>query len=86
MITNSKGPADGHQFHFVVTVQGSYQVVGDPRIVGDVPYRDCAPDPSAEPFRLTVRAWSLVEACAIAAQTPLPQWTCPCGERHADGG
>lgn len=62
------GPAAGHQFHFAVTVQGSYQIVGDPA------YYDCEPDPPAEPFRLTVRAWSLAAACRMAARTPLHQW------------
>lgn len=68
------GPSDGHQFHFAVTVQGSYRIEGDPT------YYDCEPDPAAEPFRLTVRAWNLVDACRVAAEVPFPQWTHPCEE------
>lgn len=65
------GPAAGHQFHFAVTVQGAYQVEGDPA------HYDCEPDPDAQPFRLTVRAANLVDACRKAAQVPFPQWTHP---------
>lgn len=65
------GPATGHQFHFAVTVQGSY------RIVGETEYHDCDPDPDAEPLTLTVRAWNLSQACRVAAQTPFGLWTHP---------
>lgn len=37
-----------------------------------------------EPFRLTVRADSLTEACAKAAGTRLPGWTHPDDEQPAD--
>lgn len=30
-----------------------------------------------EPFKLTVRAWNLPEACARAAEVPFPEWTMP---------
>lgn len=30
-----------------------------------------------EPFRLTVEAWSLSEACARAAEVPFPDWAMP---------
>lgn len=33
-----------------------------------------------EPFRLTVRAWSLAEACGTAMVTPLHEWTQPAEE------
>lgn len=59
---------DGHQFHFAVSIQGSSAVVGEP-------HRDV--DWIGEPFKLTVRAWSLSEACAKAAAVPLPGWTLP---------
>lgn len=62
------GPDAGHQFHFAVTVQGSYQIVGDPT------YYDCDPDPAASPFQLTVRAWCLADACRIAAEVPFHRW------------
>jgi len=65
------GPAAGHQFHFAVTVQGAYQIEGDPQ------HYDCDPDPAAEPFTLTVRAWDLSHACHVAAQTPFGLWTHP---------
>lgn len=68
---NIPDPSKGHQFRFAVTVQGSYQIVGDPM------YYDCDSDPAAEPFTLTVRAWSLAAACRIAAQTPFHQWEHP---------
>lgn len=32
---------------------------------------------TGEPFKLTVRAWNLQEACARAAEVPLPEWTMP---------
>lgn len=63
-------PEDGHQFHFEVRVQGSYGITGDPKHY-DAPL---FPGPG---FRLTVRAWSLQEACAKAAQVPLPGWHMP---------
>jgi hypothetical protein len=62
------GPSDGHQFHFAVTVQGSYQIVGDPQ------HYDCEPDPEADPFTLTVRAWCLADACRVAAEVPFSKW------------
>jgi hypothetical protein len=65
------GPVAGHQFHFAVTVQGAYQVEGDPA------HYDCESDPEAQPYRLTVRAWCLTEACEIAARTPFALWTHP---------
>lgn len=63
-----EGPDAGHQFHFSVTIQGSYAIVGDPR------HHDADPDSISDPFRLTVRAWSLPAACRVAAATPLHQW------------
>lgn len=69
---NDPGPSAGHQFHFAVTVQGAYAIVGDPR------HYDCEPDPDAEPFQLTVRAWDLAAACRVAAETPFAAW------RHAE--
>lgn len=65
------GPYAGHQFHFAVTVQGSY------RIEGETEYHDSEPDPDAVPFTLTVRAWDLSHACQVAAQTPFGLWTHP---------
>lgn len=65
-----EGPEDGHQFHFEVKVQGSYGITGDPKHYD----ADLFPGPG---FQLTVRAWSLQEACAKAAQVPLPDWTMP---------
>lgn len=64
------GPNDGHQFHFTVNVQGSYAVAGDPQ------HYDCDPDTMIAPFTLTVRAWSLSEACRVAAQAALSEWHC----------
>jgi hypothetical protein len=66
--TTDPGPSAGHQFRFAVTVQGSYAVGDDPQ------HYDSDPDTESEPFRLTVRAWSLAAACRVAAQTPLHQW------------
>ena len=68
MSREDPGPGAGHQFHFVVRVQGSYSIGGDPR------HYDCDPDTISEPFRLTVRAWSLPEACRIAARVSLSEW------------
>lgn len=59
---------DGHQFHFSVTSQGSYAV-------GDGPHEDS--EYIGEPFRLTVRAWSLREACEKAAAVSLAEWVQP---------
>lgn len=66
MSKHDVGLPAGHQFRFAVTVQGSYAIVGDPQ------HHDS--DTVSEPFRLTVRAWNLPEACRIAAQTPLHRW------------
>lgn len=65
------GPDDGHQFHFAARVQGSYAIVGDPR------HYDCNPDTMAEPFTVTVRAWSLPEACRKLGEMPFVAWTPP---------
>lgn len=54
--------AEGHQFHFSVTVQGE------------------GADWVGEPFRVTVRAWSLSAACTKAAAIPLAGWTHPVEE------
>lgn len=57
----------GHQFHFSVMAQRTYR--GE-----DGLYHD-DPDPvEYDPFILTVRAWSLAEACRKAADTPLRDW------------
>lgn len=61
-------PSSGHQFHFAVTVQGSYTVDGDPE------HHDSDPDTVSEPFTLTVRAWSLTATCKTAALVPFHQW------------
>lgn len=37
------------------------------------PHADC----TGEPFKLTVRAYNLQEACARAAEVPFPEWTMP---------
>lgn len=66
--TELSGPADGHQFHFALQVQGSHRF-------RDGPYTDePAPLPSTEPFRATVRAWNLRDACTAAALLPLNEW------------
>ncbi|GAB3156445.1 hypothetical protein GCM10027258_62890 [Amycolatopsis stemonae] len=62
-------PADGHQFHFSVDIQGAYRV-------GDGPYVD-ADQPAGLPFTVTVRAWNLRDACLAAAGLALGGWTAP---------
>ena len=60
-------PPPGHQFHFQVCIQGQHRVGDGPRID--------EPEPTEyTPFRLTVRASSLTEACRKAADTPLHKW------------
>lgn len=72
--TLDAGPGSGHQFRFSVTVQGSYSIEGDPR------HYDSDPDTISDPFCLTVRAWSLAEACREAAQMPFHRWEHTCSE------
>lgn len=62
------GPENGHQFHFSVGVQASSSVTGIPG------YRD-APEVGSDRFTLTVRAWSLREACEAAAKVPIEAWS-----------
>jgi hypothetical protein len=59
-------PEDGHQFHFSVRPQGSY------RITGETGYADSGE--IGEPFRITVRAWNLRDACLVAAQAAMADW------------
>lgn len=68
------GPGMGHQFRFAVTVQGSYSIEGDSK------HYDSDPNTISEPFTLTVRAWSLPEACRVAAAIPFHEWKHGCGD------
>jgi hypothetical protein len=65
-LEDQEGPEDGHQFHFKVTLQASYEVAGE--------HKDAHEE--SDPFEITVRAWSLSEACEKAAQIPLGEWHC----------
>jgi hypothetical protein len=67
----NESPEDGHQFHFSVTLQASYA-----RVPGE-PSQDSSE--VSDPFQITVRAWSLSEACEKAAQIPLGEWKWPDG-------
>lgn len=72
-------PAEnGHQFHFAVYTQASVAVVGGP-------HTD-ATEPDPDPFRATVRAWNLRDACRAAADVPLHRWhlSVPRAQRDVD--
>jgi len=60
---------NGHQFHFEVDVQGAHRSA-------DGPYVD-EERPAGLPFRVTVRAWNLRDACLAAAKLALGGWTQP---------
>lgn len=63
-------PAEkGHQFHFEVDIQGAHRAA-------DGPYVD-EEQPAGLPFRTTVRAWNLRDACFAAAALALSDWTQP---------
>lgn len=63
------GPDDGHEWTFSVTSRMSSSVVGDPH------HADA--DWVGPSWLLTVRAWSLAEACERAAAAGLPAWSIP---------
>lgn len=77
MVDEHDGPRAGHQFHFSVACQGASSVVGDPNS-----YRD--DDWTSEPWTVTVRAWSLPEACRKAALLPLTAWMLPAESEAPD--
>lgn len=62
-------PSPGHQFHFSVTLQPNYTLSGDSH------WFDSAE--VTEPFTVSVRAFSLSEACMKAAELPLAAWKIP---------
>ena len=63
------GPEQGHQFHFEVDIQGAHRSA-------DGLYVD-EEQPAGLPFRVTVRAWNLRDACLAAAALALGGWTQP---------
>lgn len=68
-MTEPAGPEQGHQFHFEVDIQGAHRSA-------DGPYVD-EERPAGLPFRVTVRAWNLRDACLAAAELALGGWTPP---------
>lgn len=68
-MTELAGPEQGHQFHFEVDIQGAHRSA-------DGPYVD-EEQPAGLPFRVTVRAWNLRDACLAAAELALSGWTQP---------
>jgi len=66
VVNSQEGPEAGHRFHFTMTSQGSYSVVG---VEG---HTDS--DMLSEPWTVTVRAWNLPDALRKAADLSLDAW------------